>query len=206
MEPAKLETSIGTLYVRAEARDRFTIEGPYENPWAGVLRPDNAYPHVNLTFENPGDGWASVRTAYEYRAAPIDDDARIPQALLDELSKLGTEWAAANPGEFAKSARAEFDDMILEIVDETFDEITRICSDATKRFRRILGEPEFANHASTPLRRRVQKEAQRLRVMRLQVSGAAKAISTLAGRRSFRHRESTGRSITIVNLRGGKSR
>jgi hypothetical protein len=73
--------------------------------------------------------------------------------------------------------------MILEIVDETFDEITRICSDATKRFRRILGEPEFANRASTPLRRQVQKEAQRLRVMRLQVSGAAKAINTLAGRR-----------------------
>jgi hypothetical protein len=143
--------------------------------------PDNAYPHVDLTFGNQRGRWAIVRTAFDYRAAPMDD-APIPQALLDELSTLGTEWAKGHPEEFEKAARADFDNMLLEIVDETFDELTRICSHAQKRFRRILGEPEFTNHASTPLRRRVQKEAQRLRVMRSQTSGAAKAISTLAGR------------------------
>jgi hypothetical protein len=36
MEPAKLETTIGTLYVEAEGRDRFTIEGPFESAWTGA--------------------------------------------------------------------------------------------------------------------------------------------------------------------------
>jgi hypothetical protein len=182
MEPATLETSIGGLYVKAEGRDWFTIEGPFESPWIADRMPDNVYPHVDLRFEGQGDGRCAVTRTY-YRAAPADDDTRIPQALLHELSKLGTEWANAHPEEFEKAARAEFDDHIFYIVHDTFDELTRIFADAQKHFRRILVEPEFENHASRALRRRVQKEAQRLRAMRLQVSGAAKAINTLAGRR-----------------------
>lgn len=79
-------------------------------------------------------------------------------------------------------ARAEFDDIILYIIHDTFDELMRIFTDAQKHFRRILDEPEFENYATTSLRRRIQKEAQRLRVMKLQVSDAARAINTLAGR------------------------
>jgi hypothetical protein len=123
--------------------------------------PDNAYPHVDLRFERQGDGrWANVRTAFDYRD-PSMDVAPIPQALLDELSKLGTDWANAHPEEFEKAARAEFDDHIMYITRDTFEELMRIFSDAQKEFPRILDEPEFGNYASTPLRRRVQKEAQR---------------------------------------------
>jgi hypothetical protein len=185
MEPAKLETTIGSLYVEAEGRDRFTIEGPFESAWTGARMPDNAYPHVDLRFEHQDVRWANVRIAFDYRD-PSMDSTPIPQALLDELSTLGIESANAHPEEFEKAARADFDNMLLEIVDETFDELARICSHAQKLFRTILGEPEFANHASTPLRRRVQKKAQRLRVMRSRTSGAAKAISALAGRRAAR--------------------
>jgi hypothetical protein len=78
--------------------------------------------------------------------------------LVNELLALGNEWAAAHPEEFEKAACEEFDDHIFYIVHDTFDELTRICSDAQGHFRRILNdEPEFRNYASTPLRRRVQK-------------------------------------------------
>lgn len=184
MEPAELETSIGTVYVRVQARDQFTIEGPFETPWAaGACVPDYAYPHVDLRFDARDGAWVNVRTAFDYRD-PAMDKASIPGPLLAELSKLGSEWANAHPEKFERAARAEFDDLIMEMADETFDEIARICSDAAQRFRRILiEEPEFQNYASTALRRRVQKEAQRLRILRSQAAGAAKAINSMAGRR-----------------------
>jgi hypothetical protein len=203
MEPAKLETTIGSLYVRPDGRDRFTLEGPFVSAWTGARMPDNVYPHVDLRFERQGAGrWANVRTAFDYRD-PSMGDAPIPQALLNELSQLGIEWANAHPEEFEKAARAEFDDHILYITRDTFDELTRIFTEAQKHFREILDEPEFANYASMPLRRRVQKEAQRLRSLRSQASGAAKAISTLAGA-PIRCRESNGRSRTTVNRRRRK--
>jgi hypothetical protein len=181
MEPVKLESSIGSLYLLVEARGEFRIRGPFESPWVDAL-PEYAYPHADLTFEYQGAGrWMNVPTDYDYRAA-IDDETPIPQALVDELSQLGTEWANAHPEEFEKAARAEFDDDILYITRDTFGELMRIFTDAQRQFRRILEEPDFANYASMPLRRRIQKEAKRLRTMRLQVSGAAKAINTLAGR------------------------
>jgi hypothetical protein len=181
MEPTEIQTSIGTLYVAANTRDCFNIRSFPSFPHA----PDGKSLYLWLGLERCGDSWEFEDQPPKYRPAENESfgEVPLPPALSDELLTLACGWANAHPEEFEKAARAEFDDMILEIVDETFDEITRICSDATKRFRRILGEPEFANHASTPLRRRVQREAQRLRVMRLQVSGAAKAISTLAGRR-----------------------
>jgi hypothetical protein len=178
MEPAKLKTSIGIVHAEAEGRDRLTLKSPHQ------LR--EARPYLWLTLARDGDLWEFTEPPL-YHPEPAENECikevRMPPALAEEILTLGRDWAASHPDEFERAARAEFDDMLIEIVDETFDEITRICSDATKRFRRILDAPEFANYASTPLRRRVQKEAQRLRVMRLQVSGAAKAISTLAGRR-----------------------
>src|SRR5882757_1316576 len=103
----------------------------------------------------------------------------MPAELVNELLALANEWANAHPEEFEKAARAEFDDHIMYIADETFAEIARICGDAHRHVREILHDPEFANHASTALRRRVQNEAQRLRSLRSQASGAAKAINTL---------------------------
>jgi hypothetical protein len=177
MEPAKLETSIGTLQVEARGRDWLTMEGPFEKV---EVVPDNVFPNVLLSFYNQGNRWAVGET--DYWPTRRGGEVPIPQALLDELSRLGVEWAKAHPEEFEKPAREEFDDHIFYIADETLGEIARICGDAHRHIREILGAPEFANHASTPLRRRVQKEAQRLRSLRSQASGAAKAINTLAAR------------------------
>jgi hypothetical protein len=184
IERAEIQTSIGALYVEAQGRDWFTMTGLFESPPVGVaVLPDSAYPHMSLTFENQDGRWV-IAGKVDYRAAPRDI-APIPQALLGELSKLGTEWANTHPEAFEQAARAEFDDHIMYIADETFGEIARICGDAHRHIREILGAAEFENHASTALRRRVQKEAQRLRTMRQQVSGAAKAINTLASRRTL---------------------
>jgi hypothetical protein len=178
MEPTELETSIGLLCVQVEGRDWFYIRSPHQL--------DEARPYLWLTLARDGDLWEFTKPPLYY-PEPADNErlheVPMPPALVDELLKLATEWANAHPEQFEKAARAEFDDLLLEMVDETFNELARICGDAQKRFREILDEPEFAAHASTALRRRVQKEAQRLRVMRLQTSGAARAINTLAGRR-----------------------
>jgi hypothetical protein len=183
MEPAKLETSIGSVYVEADTRDGFHVRSFPSYPHELEKLPRLTY--LWLRLERCGDCWEFEDQPPKYRLAESESfgEVPLPPALVDELLALATEWANAHPEEFEKAARAEFDDLLLEMVDETFNELARISGDAQKRFREILDDPEFGNHASTALRRRVQKEAQRLRVMRLQVSGAAKAINTLAGRR-----------------------
>jgi hypothetical protein len=149
MEPAKLETSIGTIRAVVQDRHSFTL--------MSAQKYGEAWPYFYwLTIKRDGERWEfAEQPVYKLENA---SEIPMPAELVDELLALGIEWASAHPEAFERAARAEFDDMILKIVDETFDEITRICSDAPKRFRRILSEPEFANHASTPLRRRVQKE------------------------------------------------
>ena len=180
MEPTEITTSIGIVHVEAEGRDSFTIRSPHEY--------GEAWPYFYwLTLDRHGERW-EFTSPPEYSRQPGENERAsqvpMPPELVNELLALGNEWAAAHPEEFEKAACEEFDDHIFYIVHDTFDELTRICSDAQGHFRRILNdEPEFRNYASTPLRRRVQKEAQRLRVMRLQISGAAKAINMLAGRR-----------------------
>jgi hypothetical protein len=178
MESTEIQTSIGIVRVQVEGRDWFYIRSPHQ------LR--EARPYLWLMLSRHGAIW-EFDWPTRYYPEPAENEPAMevpmPPALAEEFLNLGTEWANAHPEDFERAARAEFDDLIMEIVDETFDELARICSGATKRFREILNEPEFANHTSTALRRRVHKEAQRLRVMRLQVSGAAKAINTLAGRR-----------------------
>jgi hypothetical protein len=106
----------------------------------------------------------------------------MPQALFDELSKFAIEWADAHPEEFERAAREEFEDWIGYICRDTFDDLVAKFEEAQKNFRKILDEPEFKFHASNKLLRRVKHEAQRIRTMRLQVSGAAKAIRTLAAK------------------------
>jgi hypothetical protein len=48
------------------------------------------------------------------------------------------------------------------------------------RLKSVLEAPEFKRRASDRLVRRIEKEAQRMCVMRLQIAGAAKAIEALA--------------------------
>jgi hypothetical protein len=68
MEPTAIQTSIGVVYAEAESR---------------------------IGFDNRGAGRWAVTRAY-YSPAP-GEHSTIPAALLDELSKLGTEWANAHP-------------------------------------------------------------------------------------------------------------
>jgi hypothetical protein len=193
----EINTSIGAVYVEAEGRDWFTIRSAhdYGEPW----------PHFyKLTLARDGEHWEFTKPTLLYHPQ-VAENERIkevpmpPALVVDELLKLATEWANAHPEEFEKAARAEFDDLLLEMVDETFNELARICGDAQRRFRDILDEPEFAAHASVALRRRVQKEAQRLRVMPLQTSGAARAINTLAGRLPLGPENQRAAHLTIVN-------
>jgi len=177
MEPTVIETSIGLLCVQVEGRDWFTLQSP--RPYGEV------WPYVSLTLWRRDDS-CELESKPWYDVEPGKEPMKkgpMPPALVEEFLKVGTEWANAHPEEFEKAARAEFDDHIFYIVHDTFDELIRIFTDAQNHFRKILDEPEFENYASTALRRRVKKEAQRLSVMRLQISGAAKAINTLASRR-----------------------
>jgi hypothetical protein len=179
VEPTEIQTSIGIVHVQVDGRDCFYIKSPQDF--------GEAWPYLFFTLiKRNGDLW-EFESRPLYYPEPAENECHkkvpMPPTLVDELLALATAWADAHPEEFVRAARAEFDDLIMEMAHETFDEIARICSDAQKRFRRILDEPEFANHASTALRRRLQKEAQRLRVMRQHASGTAKAINTMAGRR-----------------------
>jgi hypothetical protein len=176
MEPAKLETSIGVARLDIEGRDRFTLKSAHEY--------GEAWPHFRwLLPERGGERWEFDKPPEYKPDEECSTEIPMPADLADELLALGNEWANAHPEAFETAAREEFDDLIGYITQDVFDELARIFTDAQKNFREILDEPEFANYASTKLRRRVQKEAQRLRTMRLQVSGAANAINTLAGRR-----------------------
>jgi hypothetical protein len=156
MEPAKLETSIGSLYVAANTRDCFNIRSFPSFPHA----PDGKSLYLWLGLERCGDSWEFEDRPPKYRPAENESfsEVPLPPALADEILARGREWADAHPEAFEKAARAEFDDHIMYITRDTFEELMRIFTDAQKEFRRILGEPEFVNHASTPLRRRVQKE------------------------------------------------
>jgi hypothetical protein len=183
MEPTEIKTSIGIVYVEADTRDCFHIRSFPSFP----LQLDEKLPYLWLRLERRGDCWEFEERPPKYRPEGKESISEVPMppALADELLTLAREWAASHPEAFEKAARAEFDDHLLYIVDETFGELARICSAAAKHFHEILDEPEFGNFATTPLRRRVQREAQRLRSLRSQASGAARAINTMAGRRPF---------------------
>jgi hypothetical protein len=176
VEQIELKTSIGIVYVEAGGRDWFSIQGPF------VSEPhehdERAFPHVHMTFDNRDGQWAPERNPAYYAETRIS--APMPEALLSELSTLGIEWADGHPEEFERAGRADFDDLIGYITQDTFNDLLHTFKEVSEHFRAVLSEPEFERYASTALRRRMKQEAQRTRVMRSQISGAAKAIRTLA--------------------------
>jgi len=180
MEAMELTTSIGTLSVEANARDWFILQGPFTDDEPASDDDHRRYPHVHMIFDNRSGPWEPGEGKPTYYGE-AGKEAPMPQALLDELSKLAIEWADAHPEEFERAAREEFEDWIGHICHDTLDDLVAKCSEAQKNFRQILDEPEFKFHASNKLRRRVKHEAQRIRTMKQQVIGAAKAIRTLAG-------------------------
>jgi hypothetical protein len=191
MEPTELETSIGVVRLEAKGRDWFEIDGPFldkSDPQYDPRYPHHAriyaYPHVHFLFDNRSGAWAPERRPTYYGELG-EREVSVPQPLFDELLKLGIEWANAHPEKFEQAAKEEFEDLIGYITRDFLDEIAAKLKEAHEATSKALKEPEFALHASVALRRRVKSEAQRLRIMRGQISGAAKAINTLAGKRPF---------------------
>jgi hypothetical protein len=165
-----IQTSIGPLRIKACARNYFN-----------VATPSGTYPFVMFSIELVDGSWTPGTCIYY---PDHGEEAPVPDALLKELTALGTRWADAHLEAFEAAGTDEFKDMAEYIVDDAFADVVEKLKEAQEDLRDILKEPEFVLQASKALRRRVQKEAQRLGVMRLQISGAGKAIRTLAGTRT----------------------
>jgi hypothetical protein len=155
-----IETSVGPLKIAACTREYFNITGPKGNP---------DIPLLLATVTRRGAGW-EIDGEYGLDQRPVH--------LREELLRLGIEWAEAHPENFERAGDSEFRSLLSDPAD--FEEILDGLKSGQDDLRSILEEPEFKRRASPQLVRRIKKESQRIRVMRLQITGAARAIKTLA--------------------------
>jgi hypothetical protein len=160
-----IETSVGPLSIKACARDYLNITSPKENP---------SHPFVLATVKRKGDGWEIHGPSYS------DAVGKMPAGLGEELLRLGIAWAEAHPKDFELAGDEKFRNILSATADWTFEEILDGLKLGQKDLKSILEEPEFKRRASVELVHRIKKESQRIRVMRTQIAGAAKAIKTLA--------------------------
>jgi hypothetical protein len=171
---ATIETSIGTLGIQASERHRINITSA-----------EGVCPRVLFNVVRDGDTWKA-----EYSRAYVFDPGEgptppTPEGLPEELVALAAQWAGANPGAFEIAGREEFTQIIRSTTDFTFAEAIYELQRAQADLKSIVEEPEFVRYASPQLIRRVKAEAQKVRTMRAQIAGAAKAIKTLAAKCSM---------------------
>jgi hypothetical protein len=182
-EKAEFETSIGPVRMNVESPDWLAVEtaGTFVELGKKEFAHLGRWPYVYVSLvREDGDWKLDTSKDYPFLHTDVDTEVPVPQSLIDELVTLGREWAKSHPEEFEQVRRKEFTDLVSATTDFTFEQILEGLRLGQDDLRSILEAPEFKHRASSQLVRRIKKESQRIRVMRLQIVGAARAIKTLA--------------------------
>jgi hypothetical protein len=188
MEAEEFETSIGLVGVEPEGLDNVAVwSGPMIPPeWGiapltGPLEGHPRYPHVYLTLARTGDRWElesddhspALYTAYKTKVP-------MPPALLDELVKLGREWAIAHPEEFERASREEFE-FHSGVITDVFTGLLVTLQDGLKSIKKSIEDTDFVRLGSPELKQRAAETARMFRAMKLQVKGLAEAYRKAEG-------------------------
>jgi hypothetical protein len=158
-----IETSIGTLSIRACTRDYFNITSPKD-------------PQVLATIERDNDAWRMV-------GSHIFIDGKKEFATpeeVEEIFALGTRWADAHPEAFELAGIHEFEQIVKGTVDDTLESVVYELETAQEDLHSVLEEPEFVRQAPAALRHQIKDGVRMLRKIRSQVKVTMNAISKQA--------------------------
>jgi hypothetical protein len=177
----EVKTSIGLIEIEPIGRDLLDVH---------TRMPGDTYPWINLGFERTAGNEWELR-GKSYFNGPGAEPKVMPAALLDELTTLGREWAAAHPEAFERAASAEFNGFVRYISDDELGGLATPLRSARASLERVLsgeplervlnGENEFARQASPVLRTQIENTIKLLRACDRQIAAAASAIKEAAG-------------------------